>query len=111
MKIIEKLLQERISSAKKELEFQEKQLAKLREPPILARNDELIASISYTVGHLNAVIFENELFLSILPLTEEELQGYLKKREEIEERNEKILSDLIAEAREMKPRDRKTRDT
>lgn len=89
------LLKDRLRSAKTQLTEHEANLKKVRELPILARNDEFIATETHAIGYLNAVIYENELFLSLWQMTDDEINQYLDKRQKIEEANKKNLERMM----------------
>lgn len=92
------ILRKRLKEAHRELKIQERSLEKLRKPPPLVRNDEMIASVNYTVGYLTAVCVETELFLSLVKMTDLEITDYIALHEKIEKENFEHLQKLIANA-------------
>lgn len=102
-----KILNQRLASARSELAVQEAELKKLREPPILVRNDELIASLSYTIGYLNGVIYETELFIGLFNLTADQLKKYATQKKKIEKENSGRIERLISEVTEKRKKGEK----
>jgi hypothetical protein len=97
-KILFNLIEERRKNAVAELEVQQNQVEKLRAEPILIRDDELIASISYTIGYLNGVIYEAELIIRLLKMSGAEITTYAVRKEELERKSREELQKKLMEA-------------
>ncbi len=100
--LIAGLLADRLVTAKSELNLQETQLKMLQAQPVLVRDDRLIASLSYTVGYLNAAVYETELFLGLVSMSGDEFLEFIEKKQRLERDNsetfEKSMSRMTESA-------------
>jgi len=99
--LIARLLAERLVAAKSILNSQQEHLNILRGQPVIVRDEELIASLNYTVGYLNASVYETELFLSLISMSGEELQEHINRRQRVERENSETMEKLFSRVTEL----------